>query len=96
MTQQMQLCRIKRNKMGAVESVEKAEIFPHFPQQTATTTRKSGGGSKKKSCSEGRTAIAVQTDTVEKGGEKEYNQAAAGKEGYSKQGSRGTCSGLTK
>ena len=28
--------------------MEKAEIFPHFPQQTATTTRKSGRGSKKR------------------------------------------------
>ena len=37
-----------------------------------------------------------ETDEVEKGSRIRYNQAAAGKEWQSKQGSTATCSGLTK
>ena len=82
--------------MGGCGKCGKSRDFPTLSTANCYNDEEERPRQQKKSCSEGRTAIAVQTDTVEKGGEKEYNQAAAGKEGYSKQGSRGTCSGLTK
>ena len=78
-----------------MESMEKSEIFPPFPQQN------SDGDDEERRIN--NIAVIVEnpvvqkkTSTVTRECRIVYNQAAAGKEWYSKQGSTATCSCLTK
>lgn len=78
-----------------MESVEKSEIFQRLPQPSSD-----GGDERRRGINTVRdveiSAFQEKQEALEKGTRIGYNQAAAGKERQSKQGSTATCSGLTK
>ena len=78
-----------------MESMEKSKIFPPFPQQN-----NDGGDEEKRIANIAviieKPAVQKKTSTVTRERRIVYNQAAAGKEWHSKQGSTATCSCLTK
>ena len=78
-----------------MESVEKSEIFPPLPQP-----HDDGDEETERIIINIRSVenkgVQNKAKKVEKESRIRYNRAAAGKEWQSKQGSTGTCSGLTK
>ena len=78
-----------------VESMEKSGIFPPLPQQNDD-----GDNEEKRIANIAviieKPAVQKKTSTVTRECRIVYNQAAAGKEWHSKQGSTASCSCLTK
>ena len=81
--------------IGTVGRVEKSKIFPPFPQQNSD-----GDDEEKRIINIAviieNPVVQKKTSTVTRERRIVYNQAAAGKEWHSKQGSTATCSCLTK
>ena len=84
-----------KEHVKAVESVEKSEDFPTLTTAVRRRRRRGERGSSIAVIIE-KPATKKETSSVTRECRIVYNQAAAGKEWHSKQGSTGTCSYLTK